>query len=147
MGVEVLTAAVVALALLPLLFTARDTGSRPVLALAIAGWLAAAVGAGVATYVYREDRPVPIATAIKNRPVEIARDVVRNTAPLSVALSKKLLWESLTLEREDVERKETALHHHVMGRGDAIEGAVSYLERRPPRFTSSVSNDWPDWPR
>ena len=69
MGVEVLTAVVVALALLPLLFTARDTGSRPVLALAIAGWLAAAIGTGVATYVYREDRPVPIATAIKNRPV------------------------------------------------------------------------------
>ena len=74
MGVEVLTAAVVALALLPLLAAARDSGSRAVLALAGVTWLVAAVGAGFATHVYREDRPVPIATAIKNRPVEIAMD-------------------------------------------------------------------------
>ena len=59
MGVEALTAAVVALALLPLLAAARDSGSRAVLALAGVGWLAAAVGAGLATRVYREDRPLP----------------------------------------------------------------------------------------
>ena len=100
---------------------------------------AEAVAMGIAS------RALPAAEVLPAA-LEIARDIARNTAPLSVALSKKLLWESLTLEREDVERKETALHHHVMGRGDAIEGAVSYLERRPPRFTSSVSDDWPEWP-
>ena len=42
--------------------------------------------------------------------------------------------------------RETALHHHLMGRSDAREGVMAYLERRPPRWESSVNDDWPDWP-
>ena len=34
----------------------------------------------------------------------------------------------------DVERKETALHHVLMGAPDAIEGGVAYVERRKPEF-------------
>ena len=78
---------------------------------------------------------------------EIARDIAVNTAPLSVAVTKRLLWESGTLSAEDIERKETALHHHLMGRADAIEGVVAYLERRRPEWKLRVSRDWPDWPR
>jgi len=78
--------------------------------------------------------------------LELARDIAANTAPLSVAVSKRLLWESLGLSPDDVERRETALHHHLMGKPDAIEGPMAYLERRPPRWTSSVANDWPEWP-
>jgi enoyl-CoA hydratase/carnithine racemase len=77
---------------------------------------------------------------------ELARDLARNTAPLSVAVSKRLLWESATLSAADVERKETALHRHLMGRADAVEGVLAYLERRTPRWTLSVSADWPEWP-
>jgi hypothetical protein len=33
-----------------------------------------------------------------------------------------------------------------MARADAIEGVVSYLERRPPAWKLSVSRDWPAWP-
>jgi enoyl-CoA hydratase/carnithine racemase len=78
--------------------------------------------------------------------LEIARDIAVNTAPLSVAVTKKLLWESPELTASDVERKETALHHHLMRRADAIEGGLAYAERRPPRWKLSVSRDWPDWP-
>lgn len=77
---------------------------------------------------------------------EIARDIAQNTAPLSVAVSKRLLWESFALGPMDVERKETALHHHLMGRADAIEGVVAYLERRTPEWQLSVQRDWPGWP-
>lgn len=77
---------------------------------------------------------------------EIARDIAENTAPLSVAIAKRLLWESAGLGPADVERKETALHHHLMKRPDAVEGPVAYLERRKPRWTSSVNKDWPEWP-
>ncbi|MGH0028788.1 MAG: enoyl-CoA hydratase-related protein [Myxococcota bacterium] len=79
---------------------------------------------------------------------EIARDIATHTAPLSVAVTKKLLWESGGLSAAEVERKETALHHLLMGRADAIEGVVAYLERRTPDWKLEVSQDWPDdWPR
>jgi enoyl-CoA hydratase/carnithine racemase len=77
--------------------------------------------------------------------LEIARDVATNTSPLSVAVSKRLLWESPSLTAEQVEQWETDLHHHLMGRPDAAEGPVAYLQRRPPRWTSSVAKDWPEW--
>jgi enoyl-CoA hydratase/carnithine racemase len=72
-----------------------------------------------------------------------ARDIAVQCAPLSVALSKRLLWESRTLTREEVGQRETAYHHLVMGRPDAIEGVTSFLERRPPRWTLAIPRDWP----
>lgn len=76
----------------------------------------------------------------------LAREMAVETAPLSVAVTKRLLWESAELGPEAIERKETALHHHLMGRADAIEGMVAFLERRPPRWSLSPTRDWPDWP-
>jgi len=79
--------------------------------------------------------------------LEIARDIAVNVAPLSAALSKRLLWENYWLTREEVGRKETALHHVVMGRPDATEGVMAFVERRPPRWQLAVSQDWPaTWP-
>lgn len=78
--------------------------------------------------------------------MEIARDIARNTAPLSVAVTKRLLWQSPDLDAGQVERLETELHHHLMGKADAVEGAVAFLERRPARWSLSVTEDWPDWP-
>jgi enoyl-CoA hydratase/carnithine racemase len=78
--------------------------------------------------------------------LEIARDIAANTAPLSVAVSKRLLWESPNLSSAEVGRRETELHHHLMGKPDAIEGVMAWMERRPPQWTLSVKNDWPDWP-
>lgn len=74
----------------------------------------------------------------------MARDIATNTAPLSVALSKRLLWEGKTLDRDEVGRRETAYHHIVMGRADALEGVMAFLERRAPRWTLRVPRDWPD---
>jgi enoyl-CoA hydratase/carnithine racemase len=77
---------------------------------------------------------------------ELARDVAANAAPLSVAVSKRLLWEAPLLQPEDVERKETALHLHLFKRPDAVEGPVAFVEKRPPRWQGRVSRDWPEWP-
>ncbi len=77
---------------------------------------------------------------------EIARDTAIHAAPLSVALSKRLLWESMDLTAEEVERRETELHKHIMPRPDAIEGPVSHAERRQPNWQLRVSRDWPKWP-
>jgi len=73
----------------------------------------------------------------------MARDIAANCAPLSVALSKRLLWESRVLDRGEIGRRETAYHHLVMGRPDALEGVVAFLERRPPAWRLAVPRDWP----
>lgn len=80
--------------------------------------------------------------------LEMAHDIAANVAPLSAALCKRLLWEGRALGPEEVERKETALHHVVMGRADALEGVMAFLEKRAPRWELRVSRDWPErWPK
>jgi enoyl-CoA hydratase/carnithine racemase len=76
--------------------------------------------------------------------LEIATDIAVNTAPLSVAVTKRLLWESPNLTPAEVGTRETELHHHLMGKPDAAEGSMAWLERRVPKWKLSVSNDWPD---
>jgi enoyl-CoA hydratase/carnithine racemase len=67
--------------------------------------------------------------------LDVARDIAVYTAPLSVALSKRLLWASPTLDRDDVGRLETESHRIVMGTADAREGVLAWLERRDPKWT------------
>ena len=78
--------------------------------------------------------------------MEIARDIAINTSPISVAITKRLLWESPNLSRPELLRRETELHLHLFGKPDAIEGPTAWLERRQPVWRSSVTKDWPDWP-
>jgi len=95
---------------------------------------------GVANRVLPAAEVLPAAHAL-------ARDVAANAAPLSVAVSKRLLWEAPLLGPEAVERKETALHLHLFRLPDAVEGPVAFVSKRAPAWTASASRDWPDeWP-
>jgi len=78
--------------------------------------------------------------------LELARDSAIYAAPLSVAVSKRLLWESCELSAEQVEHRETELHKHIMPRADAVEGPMAHVERRVPNWSLRVSKDWPEWP-
>lgn len=98
-----------------------------------------AVALGIASRCLPAEQVLPAALAI-------ARDLAVNTAPLSVAVTKRLLWESSSLGPADIERKETALHRELMGRPDAVEGVMAYLERRRPDWRLRVGRDWPEWP-
>lgn len=75
--------------------------------------------------------------------VELARDIATNVAPMSAALSKRLLWASWQMDRAAVERAETEAHLAIMGKPDAREGVMAFLERRDPVWSGSVSADWP----
>jgi len=78
---------------------------------------------------------------------DFAHDMAVSTAPMSVAFSKRVLWASFDLDRDDVNHLETVLHHHLMGSPDAKEGVMAFLERRKPEWQGSVSRDWPEtWP-
>jgi enoyl-CoA hydratase/carnithine racemase len=90
---------------------------------------------GVCSRVLPNDEVLPAA-------LELARDIATNTAPVSVAYSKALLWESWDLDAAGVEARETEYHHHLMGAPDAREGVLAFLERREPRWEGRVSAAW-----
>lgn len=75
--------------------------------------------------------------------MEWAVDIAANVSPLAAAASKRILWRSLAATAEDVDALEREAHLLLMGRGDSIEGGRSFVERRPPTWTSRVPDDWP----
>jgi enoyl-CoA hydratase/carnithine racemase len=90
---------------------------------------------------------VPAADVLRHA-TQIARDIAVNVAPMSAALSKRLLWDSLNngYSARQVAWMETQLHHRVMGTDDAREGVAAFLDRRVPRWSASVSRDWAELP-
>ena len=88
-------------------------------------------------------RCVP-ATSVLDTAMEIARDISVNCAPLAVGLHKRLLWRGLDSSLADLARLESAALNHSMSKPDAIEGGMAYFERREPKWTSSITQDWPD---
>ena len=96
-----------------------------------------AAAMGLANQALETDEVLPTA-------VRMGRDIAVNVAPLSAALTKRLLWRSPSPDADEVEQLETRYHHHVMGRPDAAEGVLAYLEKREPSWTLTLADDWPD---
>ena len=95
---------------------------------------------GIASRVFANDEVLPQA-------LEAAHDMAINTAPVSVAISKRLLWKSFSMTSEDMNQAESALHQHLMGKADAREGVTAFLERREPKWSLTVNENWPkNWP-
>jgi enoyl-CoA hydratase/carnithine racemase len=102
-----------------------------------------ALDRGLVRSLHAPDELLPAARAL-------AREIIDNTAPVSIALTRQLIW-----------RMAGAAHpmeaHRADSRGiqtrgamaDAQEGVMSFLEKRPPAFPNRVSADlpdiWPDW--
>jgi enoyl-CoA hydratase/carnithine racemase len=76
-------------------------------------------------------------TDVLSTALDVARDIAVHTAPASVALSKRLLWASPTLDRDEIGRIETEYHRQVMGTPDAREGVLAWLEHRDPKWTGT----------
>ena len=72
----------------------------------------------------------------------IADEIATHCSPVSMAMSKRLLWADLDLD-ETIDR-ESAYHRVVMGDEDAIEGPRAWSERRSPQWRRTVSDAWPD---
>lgn len=75
----------------------------------------------------------------------LGRDIARNTAPTSVAITKRLLWRQL-MENDPRRGKqlEDRLFYWSGKQPDAAEGVESFLEKRDPAWTMSAANDLPD---
>ena len=73
----------------------------------------------------------------------MATSIAENSAPVITAMAKRLLWQANDMSLQDMEKKETAWLHHSMGKADAIEGGMAYVEKRVPQWTGKVSCDVP----
>jgi enoyl-CoA hydratase/carnithine racemase len=76
----------------------------------------------------------------------IAKEIAENTAPVSVALSKALLWHGLgEADPQSVHLIDSRCFYWAGRQKDAYEGVESFLEKRLPKFTLRVSSDMPDF--
>ncbi len=76
--------------------------------------------------------------------LERARDIAANAAPVSVAISKRLLWEGINATVTEMKRREDPLFLWVGKQADAREGVTSFLEKRAPEWKLSVRRDKPE---
>jgi enoyl-CoA hydratase/carnithine racemase len=99
---------------------------------------AEALEGGLVRSVHAPDELLPAAHAI-------AREIADNTSPVSVALTRQMLWRMMgaahPMEAHRVDSR------GILERGrsaDAREGVMSFLEKRPPVFPMKVSDGLPD---
>ncbi|MDP1616034.1 crotonase/enoyl-CoA hydratase family protein [Phenylobacterium sp.] len=78
----------------------------------------------------------------------LAREIVDNAAPVSVALTRQLMWRMAGAEHPMIAHR--ADSRGIQARGasaDSKEGVESFLQKRPPAFPDKVSDGLPDiWP-
>jgi enoyl-CoA hydratase/carnithine racemase len=78
----------------------------------------------------------------------LAREIADNTAPVSVAITRQLIWRMAGAAHPMDAHRADSRGIQARGKsGDAREGVSSFLEKRPPNYPDKVSKDLPDiWP-
>ncbi|MEH3047396.1 crotonase/enoyl-CoA hydratase family protein [Sphingomonas adhaesiva] len=77
---------------------------------------------------------------------ELAREIADNTAPVSVALTRQMMWRGLGYTHPMDAHKVDSRAILSRGRsGDAKEGVTSFLEKRQPSYPDRVSSHMPDF--
>jgi enoyl-CoA hydratase/carnithine racemase len=75
----------------------------------------------------------------------IAREIADNTAPVSVALGRRLLWRMLGADHPMAAHRADSRAMYSRGQSaDAREGVQSFLEKRPAVFPDRVSGGLPE---
>jgi len=98
-----------------------------------------ALEAGLVSYVVPTEEVYPKA-------LEIARMIVSNTAPVSVALCRQLMYKTMGARTPMTAHKlESMLLQWIGTTRDADEGINSFREKRTANYTMSVNNDMPDF--
>ncbi len=75
----------------------------------------------------------------------LGREIAENTAPVSVALARQLMWRMLGAEHPMFAHRADSRGMVARGQSaDAVEGVTSFLEKRPAVFSDRVSAGLPD---
>jgi enoyl-CoA hydratase/carnithine racemase len=76
---------------------------------------------------------------------DLAREIVDNAAPVSVALARRMMWTMLGARHPMEAHRADSRAMFLRGQSaDAVEGISSFLEKRPARFPDRVSDGVPD---
>ena len=76
----------------------------------------------------------------------LGREIAENTAPVSVALSRQMLWRMLGADHPMEAHKIDSRAIDTRGASEDVrEGVLSFLEKRPARYPMKVSTGMPDW--
>jgi enoyl-CoA hydratase/carnithine racemase len=97
-----------------------------------------ALDKGFVRSVHEPDDLLPAARAL-------AREIADNTAPVSVAITRQLIWRMAGAPHPMEAHRADSRGIQARGKqGDAREGVTSFLEKRPPNYPDKVSADLPD---
>jgi enoyl-CoA hydratase/carnithine racemase len=76
---------------------------------------------------------------------ELAAEIAQHTSPVSVALTRRLMWTMLGAPHPMAAHRADSRGMFFRGQsGDAREGVTSFLEKRPANFPDRVSEGLPD---
>jgi len=77
---------------------------------------------------------------------EIARSFISDSAPVSLALTRQMMWRMMGADHPMEAHKVDSKAIFARGRqSDAKEGVVSFLEKRPAEFSNKASADMPEF--
>jgi enoyl-CoA hydratase/carnithine racemase len=99
-----------------------------------------AVAGGLIRSVHEPDDLLPAA-------YELAREIAENTSETSVTMTRALLWHMLGATHPmEAHRADSAITEWCFQSPDFREGAMSFLQKRPPAFPNTVPADLPGAP-
>ncbi len=76
----------------------------------------------------------------------LAREIADNSAPVSLALIRQQMWRMLGADDPMEAHKVDSRGIYSRGQSaDVREGVMSFLEKRPAKFTQTVSKDMPSY--
>lgn len=82
--------------------------------------------------------------ALLPRAREIALEIAQNTAPVSIALTRQMLWRFAGAPHPfDLLKVDGPFAMALGATGDVKEGVGAFLEKRPPNFPGKVSDGMP----
>ncbi len=85
------------------------------------------------------DELIPAARAL-------AREIADNSAPVSVALLRQMMWRQSAMDDPMEAHKIDSRGIYSRGASDDVkEGVMAFLEKRPAKFTQTVSKDMPSY--